>query len=500
MLAAAVMIAAMSAKAQVEMGVRMGCFRPGNVTRADYSHILPKPYVFDSQKIYRQPVVLIEFNDMSFSMADPVGYYNRVFNEAGYNEGAGMGCVADYFRYQSGGLLNLQFDIFGPVKVDESAKKDITNHGDASMRKAVAELCKTEQTDFAIYDWDGDGKVNQVVFVAAGYAGNQMQGYTYPNTCVFLGEMPGGIGTYMSSISCERWKDEKMCGIGTIIHEFSHCLGLPDIYPMRSATAFSTVDEWDLMDGGNYTNYGWCPPNLTAMERMYLGWSSPVELSEPTTIVGMKSLSDGGETYIIRNDSKNDEFYLLENRRQEGWDYGCPGNGLLISYVDFNEKQWRDNEVNISDVHYRYDLFHADGKDYKSWDPENKGKDSSRWTMDGRLRSRYFSTTPYPYTDPESQVVNRSLTDESTPAATLYSYFPGDYKFMGKPITNIQMADDGTISFDFMKGGDTGIRATASQEVENAPATWYTIDGRRLAVPPSVKGLYLQKGKKVVVK
>ena len=81
--------------------------------------MLPEPYKFDAQKTYRVPVVLFSFSDLDFSMDHPVAYYNRLFNEPGFNEGMGKGCVADYFRDQSAGRLNLQFDIYGPVKIDK---------------------------------------------------------------------------------------------------------------------------------------------------------------------------------------------------------------------------------------------------------------------------------------------------------------------------------------------------------------------------------------------
>ena len=490
---------------------RINCMGNYVETRGKANKSQPQPFAFDPQTTYRQPVVLITFNDADFSMDDPAAYYDRLFNELGYNEGEGLGCVADYFREQSNGLVNLQFDIYGPVKIDEKAKSSFeSNYGDTAMRKAIKKLCETEETDFSIYDWDGDGEVNQVLFIAASYSGNMLDGYIWPNSSFFYTKLPGDIYPYFYSISTELWEDDSRCGIGTIIHEFLHCLGLPDIYPLGDATNFSTVDEWDLMDGGNYTNNGWCPPNLTAMEKMYLGWKTPIELTEATTIEGMKPLSDNGETYIVRSSGNADEFYILENRRQEGWDYGCPGNGLLIYHVDFDEDEWRDNQVNISNDHYRYNLFHADGKDFLAWSPDNDCSDPSRYTMDGYMRSSYFSTSPYPYTDPITLTINAALTDDSTPAATLFTANADGQLMMSKAITNIRMADDGTISFDFMKT-DTGIR-DASRLNDNGKMInddgrtindnggWHTLDGRKINTKPTAKGLYIYNGKKQIVK
>lgn len=469
---------------------RIGCVHSGDrsATRGD-DQILPVPYDFDPQKTYRQPVVLISFNDQDFSMADPYDYYHRWFNEEGFNEGYGLGCVADYFREQSGGRLNLQFDIYGPVKVDYTAGgHGAQYYGWDVITSALSQLYGTEKTDFSIYDWDGDGEVNQVLFVAAGYSGGQKVGYIYPNSTTLYEKLPGDIYLHFGSIANELWEDGSLGGFATIVHEFCHCLGLPDIYPLCSPLIFSAVDEWDLMDGGNYTNKGWCPPNFSAMEKMYLKWDTPEELTQPTTITGMKPVSAGGKSYIIRNSGYPDEFYLLENRQQEGWDYGCPGKGLLITHVDFSESSWGNNEVNIYDDYFRYDLFHADGKDYLTWDPNNDGKDPGKYTMPDCMRSKYLSTSPYPYED------NQSLTNTSLPAATLFEANADGELFMSKAITNIRLADDGTISFDFMMD-PSGIHRIKTDE---GHTVWYDLQGRQLPAEPAKPGLYINSGKLIL--
>ena len=443
---------------------------------------------WDPQKIYRQLVVLISFSDFEFSMDDPQAYYHRLLNEPGYNEGYGLGSVADYFREQSGGLFNLQFDVYGPVRVNQKAKSDDNrNYGEDAMEDAFKSLAATVDIDYSLYDWDGDGNPNQILFIAAGFCGNHVKGYIWPNT--------GDFGTVskvhfdMSSICCELWADSTSCGIGTICHEFSHCLGLPDIYPTYSSD-FSAVDEWDLMDGGNYTDKGWCPPNYSAMEKMLLGWGDPIELVADTTITGMKPVSEGGETYMIRNSGNENEYYILENRCQTNWDYGIPGQGLAIFHVDYDMEIWSRNYVNSSSNHYRYDMFHADGKDYKTWDPANNGLDMTKYTMDRWMRNRYLSTSVYPYIDDETQIVNESLTDDSDPAATLYNQNADRIQHMSKPVTNIRMADDGTISFDF-KVSTTAIKDITNDQSSMLNAQWYDLNGRRLPSAPSGSGIFI---------
>ena len=140
-------------------------------------------------------------------------------------------------------------------------------------------------------------------------------------------------------------------------------------------------------------------------------------------------------------------------------------------------------------------MFHADGKDYRTWDPTNKGEDMGKYTMDGWMRNCYLSTSVYPYIDLETQVVKASLTNYSDPAAIVYHDNADGVKFMSKPITNIQIADDGTISFDFMKD-ETAIRSLRSVE---APDVWYDLQGRRLDGRPQRHGLYIHNRKKVAL-
>jgi hypothetical protein len=349
--------------------------------------------------------------------------------------------------------------------------------------------------DFSVYDWNGDGVVEQMLFVAAGLCGNQASGYIWPNTDYTTLNAPGKKEMVNTCITCELWRDKTLCGIGTICHEFVHCLGLPDLYPV-GGTYYSAIDEWDLMDGGNYTNKGWCPPNFSALEKMLLGWASPIELTSPTTITGMKPVSEGGETYLIRNSGYDDEFYLLENRRQTKWDYCLPGQGLAIFHVDHNQDKWTSNQVNNVDGHYRYDLFHADGKAYIDWDPKNDGKDDGKYTMEPWARNRYLSTSVYPFTNPETLFINEGLTDGTSPAATLYYANADGAKFMQKAITNIQVASDGSISFDFMQvpSGINELRIENSELKDS----WYDLQGRRLQGPPTGKGVFIHKKKKVI--
>lgn len=457
-----------------------------NTTRSAAVHrSLPKPYTsWDPQKTYRVPVILMSFADCDFSCENPHQFYDRILNESGYNLGMGPGCAADYFRDQSMGQFNVQFDVVGPIKLTTKQKvNEDQNFGKSQVRDAIRQA--DAQLNYADYVWNDDKKVECAIVVFAGYGGNEAEvddayGCIWPNTDVINLKLDD-VTVEDFSASPELWTDNTSCGFGTICHEFCHVLGLPDLYPTKG-DEFSVVDEWDLMDGGNYANYGWCPPNLSTQERAYLGWSYPEDLTDVKTITDMPSYDKSGKCYRIVNDAHPDEYYLLENRQWEGWDFMLPNHGLLITHVDFSESIWRSNTVNSSARHHRLEHFRADNHDYDYYD--DLIGDDYPYGDDGRSKRLKF--TSYPYVDPEG-VNHDALTDTSVPAATIFNKRADGVSLMGKSITDIR-EEDGRVSFNFTPSS-TGI---VSLSVDICPVAWYDLQGRQLPEAPA-NGLYIVK-------
>jgi len=439
---------------------------------------------WDSTRVYPVAVVLMSFSDKDFSVEDPVDRYQRMFNEAGYNEGVGPGCVTDYFTEQSSGWFKPQFDIYGPVKITRKCTEG-GSYGESAFREAAQLMVDSLGVDFSPYDWDGDGISESFIFIYAGYGGNEAvfsdKKYIWPNTGSFSSVKSGDVSLRGYSASQELWSDDKSCGIGTICHEFTHTLGLPDIYP-TSGSEYSVCDEWDLMDGGNYVNNGWCPPNFSAHSKMLLGWGSPEPLDSAATIQDMEAISNGGKAYIISTDEPN-EFFILENRQWIGWDLRVPGHGLLITHVDYNASSWKGNSVNSNSTHHRYEYIHADNMDYNQWEE----RDGSHY-LGGH--SLYLSTTPYPLVN--DSIENRELTDESIPAATTYC----GTGFLSKPITDITESN-GMISFHFMGGDPTAIREIDSERPRQE-AVAYDLTGR--PVGKGYRGLVIKNNRKYIFK
>lgn len=442
---------------------------------------------WDPQKVYHQPVVLISFADMDFSLEHPRETYDSIFNEPGFNKGDGPGCVADYYREQSGGLMNLQFDVFGPYKVLRNAKlnpnanANTMEYGSSALTEATNMwISEDPERSYGKYDWNGDLEIDQIIYVYAGYSGNENNsmcfGYIWPNTSSFSRiKTPDGYWAHNYTCSGEIHSNGKSWGIGTICHEFAHSLGLPDIYPTVSNAGYSMVDEWDLMDGGNFTRSGWCPPNFSGLERMLMGWQTPIELTEPSTIRDMKSVSEGGPVYMVRH--TDSEYYLLENRQWTGWDRYLPGKGLAVFHVCYDRTKWRNNKVNNSVSQRGYQLVCADNLNYDAWDliiGEGKSPYLNRHNL-------HLSSAAYPWATDSTDFVNNCLDDNSTPASLMYYTNAAGSKFLSKSITNIQVADDGTVSFDFMGGDPTDAdEFPILTAFVTEPIAIYDLSGRRV--------------------
>ena len=366
--------------------------------------------------------------------------WNDFFNKVGYNTLGNTGSVHDYFYSQSYGQFDLSFDVVGPVTVS----KNMADYGandekgnDKDPGGMIYEACKlaADKVNFADYDWDGDGEVDQVFVIYAGHS-EATKPELIPNTiwphewnlhaAGYSLTLNGvRINTYGCTAELNDYGRTDMAGIGTACHEFSHCLGLPDIYDTSGGDCFG-MDMWDVMDYGSYAGNGYRPVGYNTYQRWVSGWMQPDVLSKPTDVYDLPALSDSPKSYVIYNDYKPREYFILENRQKTGFDTELPSHGLLVIHVDYYSLIWEDNAVNTDSSHPRFSVVAADN-------------DRSKNTLEGDT---------YPGTSG-----NTSLTDSSQPATILFN---GNSSVgttsLGKPVTNISESSDGLISFLFMGG------------------------------------------------
>ena len=409
------------------------------------------------QGTQRGLIILVEFANKQFQSGNDSIFWNRVANEPGYSDENGFnGSLHDYFHDQSFGQFTLEFDVVGPVIMPKDYAYYGTNDNegeDLYPGEMVVTACQSvdEQVNFADYDWNHDGIVDQVYILYAGEGEHE----SLDNTTIWphawtLEESDHGApllidGVIVNSYACsnEVKSDGTHEGIGTICHEFSHCMGFPDMYDILYSGNYG-MGNWDLMCNGSYAGNGFCPVGYTAYERMMCGWMEPVELLGDTIITDILPTLDGGGTYIIYNKGHRDEYYLLEHRAQNGWDTYLPATGLLVTHIDYDSTLWACNVVNtigdfsnvfpgVSNDHQRITIVHADNDDDKDYFSPMIGT--------------YYMTTEdtdlYPYRR------NDSLSNYSTPAAILYHENLSGRRMLNVSVNNITRNTSGLMSFNF---------------------------------------------------
>ena len=425
----------------------------------------------------------MNFKDTKFQKGHDQTLYNNVVNTPGYTDANGFkGSVADYFKDQSRGQFELTFDVVGPVTVSKDAKyygENDENGEDKHAEEMVVEaikLAKDLVPDWKQYDWNDDNEVDQVMIVYAGEgeadSGSEDTIWPHEWELKYINmdiEVADGIKVNTYAVANEGiFYDNKfyLNGIGTICHEFSHCLGLPDMYD-TSYSGYYGMGEWSLMDQGSYNGDGFVPSGYTSYDKYCIGWIEPVELTSAQEVKNMQALTDADDVYIIKNPAHPDEYYLLENRQQRGWDANTPTKGMLILHVDYDSDIWFFNLVNSNsdgsdgfpvNDHQRCTIFHADGMDKtgetyeKIVDIVNQMDYASGSAYD-RLVDQYYDLWDQYGADVIGDVYpqkdNNQLTNTSVPRSFLYNANEDGRKLMNISITDITQNADGTIAFKF---------------------------------------------------
>ena len=439
-------------------------------------------------------LILVEFADQNFALNNTYQAFDSLANGDNYTYNGATGSCKQYFTDQSNGKYIPQFDVIGPVMLPQTIAYYGTdtqsgNGDDRYVFDFVLDACLGADqmgADFTKYDNNDDGFVDFVYIIYAGvgqadggpettiwphawdlkatlYYGNHNQNTYYANSATDY-YLPQIDGKTLMKYACSnelKYSNQARSGIGTICHEFSHVLGLPDYYLTTTSPVVNqreTPGAWSLMGYGNYLNDGNTPPNYSVYDKYYLGWLEPIALAQTQTL---EIPADGVTTYMLASNEKHvddgayrtDTVYYIENRQQEGWDAYLPGHGMLIWRVIFNEDDWYQNCPNDHVARYR-------------------------------LISAVTASSPYTTTKPKPEVPfpgSKNIT----------KYTP----FSHNGLYNIQEAN-GLITCEFTT-------TTIHSAVENiqVPRTgvWYNILGQPID-PNNYKGVAIHDNKKYLLR
>lgn len=446
-------------------------------------------------------VILVEFQDTLFKAHSPKDVFNYYLNASATTPlpsdfsttmiNQNYGSVSQYFYEMSAGQFTPQFDLVGPVRLSHPAAyygKSTSYSDDQHFEEMIKEACTMvdDSVDFSQYDADGDGYVDLVYIIYAGYSeswtGNSSDCIWPKSGVTSLGTYDGvkvrryGINNELNLTPADQPTGGRFYinGIGLFCHEFSHTLGLPDLYPTVSTwNGQQSMEYWDIMDGGEYNDNGYTPCPYTPWEISLMGWTAIQELDSIEQQVTLPSYDEQHVAYKIAGE--NGESIIMQNIQTTGWWGGMLGHGMLVYRVDYPHATVSlDDTPNNNASRPALTIVPADGLLISYYDEKYNTKE-------------YVAShqgDPFPGTENVTTLLSVKL-NRSTLSCPMY---------------NIK-EENGTITFDYLKDyASTGIQnPRTNTRVPNKKI--FSIDGKYQGTDTSKlqRGIYIIGGKKVFV-
>lgn len=451
-------------------------------------------------------VILVEFSDTLFSVSEPSVVFDEYLNYEGSSmpdhsnyERRNHGSVRQYFNDMSNGAFTPQFDVYGPVRMEKpSAYYGEGTDNMTRIKEMIVAACDSidKDVDFTEYDQDGDGFVDLVYVIYAGYSqsvGGNSVDCIWPKSGT-LGSVSNtfdgmkinrfGINNELNYYPGREFNNypeitKRINGIGLFCHEFSHTLGFPDLY-CELEVDNQELEYWDLMDGGEYVDNGYTPAPYSPWEKEVAGWTTIDEITEAKQI----TLADG-QAVRIKSDT-SDEYIILLNMQNNGWAKAMLGHGMLVYRIDYpyDSVNLFDKPNAITSGKPAVTLLPADGlliSSYRVYDSEPS--DTKPYSITEYINSHYGD--PYPGTSNVTEIEKFQMNE----------------CVIEEPIYNItENLEEGTISFEYLNKIINGIDNISDLHSQDAKQTVYSIDGRNLGTDFSklAKGIYIVGGKKIL--
>ncbi len=477
------------------------------------------------------PVVLVNFSDVKFTINNPKQAFEQFFNgdkydanQTDYGNGNTFshGSVALYFKDMSDSTFLPKFKVYGPVTVDHPETyyggKNENNNDDENPQQLVKDALalikdSVSSEDFASFSADGGSTIESVYILYAGIDQNDNGPATavWANTFRTGGATLGGkeVRWYTMSGELSPFKmDESgkiksdgsgtipvIAGIGVACHEFTHALGLPDIYPTSNSARVDNqeMEYWDLMDGGEYSGNGFFPTAYTAFEKKQMGWPVTIEgLTGNASITMTTSTEKGGTAYKIVNPNNSLEYFMLECIQRRGWNKYQYGNGLLVYHVNLpNNTIDLGTHLNNTPGFPGMAVVPADGACLSSYIKANKTNYSN--SMRGDLYPGMGNMNP--------DTLNVSVLSDANPQPNFcwYNSAKTTKQPTNKALTNITYNTyTGVVTFDYVSDVASGILPVWNNETGDRKI--YSVDGRYLGTDLNAlpHGVYIVGGRKIL--
>ncbi len=280
------------------------------------------------KNVFRLAVIGIEFPDVKHNAKVPAAEWEEAFFSRGrYQRKTNAtdqpvhGSLNDYYQEQSAGALRLEGKVFDWVEVAKKRGDYVQGSGTSNKTALLVEaLDKVAARDGkdAFQGFDG------FLFLYAGERVSTNRGALYyPHA--------GSVGYQMRRFPYLLGAEggARMAPLSAFVKEFGRVLGLPDLAARPENPGSEGLGVWcamsDPVSGGRPQHFG-------AWSKGKLGWIQPAVI-DPTVKqkLILSPIEDAPKEcfkVLVRLDGS--EYFLLENRRKQGFDADLPGEGLLI--------------------------------------------------------------------------------------------------------------------------------------------------------------------------
>lgn len=274
--------------------------------------------------------------------------------------------VKDYFEKMSGNTMAWTNKFSKPVTISmsESACADNVSGTSNKIKDCLKEALQKVAAEQGIFETDYDG----VSFIHSGYGaenGNKDAYQTY---------LDDRIWSHSWDIKCDEYTgryalmsgfygthNDRYMHAGIAIHEIGQMIGAPTLYGPEPGNGLGYYDAMSNPYGFDGDLHH--PGSLSAYTRMLLNWADVVEITDGGSYT-IDASSKTNKVYKISKGFPTDQYYLIENRMNSGYDEGLAGPGLAIYHIDGNAngKPGYPGDGSYPANHYRVSLIQADGR------------------------------------------------------------------------------------------------------------------------------------------
>ena len=257
-------------------------------------------------------------------------------------------------------------------------------------------------------DYNGDGMVDNVVFVIKGEPG-EWASLLWPHRwCIYDRYVPlHDLQVYDFNLQLEQGG---YFNVSTLCHEMFHSLGAPDLY--HYSGGIDPVGSWDLMCGTTE------PPQQTNtyMKYKYGNWVDDIPVINSHGSYELEAVSwEGGRRngYLISIGNPNQCFFVEYRDRNNVFESKIPDSGMLVYLIDTRfdgNASWNGNDY-LDEVY----LFRPGGTTYQAGNLDQAyfNEESGRTSFNiGSDPHPFIHNQPYDFYDWPDQITNIRKTGD----------------------------------------------------------------------------------------